>query len=56
VTAEFSAIAARLAALEGAPSLPRLELPYPFEGLPLDVVRAHARHAYPTLVALLGVS
>lgn len=54
VTEEFAPIAERLATIEGAPALARLVLPYPFEGLPVDVVRAHARDAFPELVALLG--
>ena len=55
VTEEFAPIAAQLAAHEGVPRLPRLVLPYPFEGLPADVLDAHARAACPQLLELLGV-
>ncbi len=55
LTAEFAAIAARLAALAGYDGLARLVLPYPLEGLPHEEVHAIAVDAYPRLVELLGV-
>ncbi len=56
VTEAFAALARRIAEAEGAPGLPVLVLPYPFEGRPADEVRAIATGAYPDLLRLLGVT
>ncbi|HEY2303513.1 MAG TPA: hypothetical protein VGH66_16545 [Acidimicrobiales bacterium] len=55
ITAEFVTIAAQIARLSGHPSLKRLVLPYPLEGLPDEEVRVIANGAYPELLELLGV-
>ena len=55
VTAEFAAIASRLAALGDCGALPQLVLPYPLEGLPAEEVHRIAVDAYPRLIELLGV-
>jgi hypothetical protein len=55
VTAEFTGLAARIAARLGHPSLRTLVLPFPLEGRPDEEVRSIAHDAYPRLVRLLGV-
>ncbi|MBV8949507.1 MAG: hypothetical protein JOZ99_01420 [Actinobacteria bacterium] len=55
VTAEFTGLAARMAARLDHPSLPTLVLPFPLEGRPDEEVRSIAHDAYPRLVRLLGV-
>jgi hypothetical protein len=54
VTAEFVTIATQIARLSRHPSLRRLVLPYPLEGLPEEEVRAVAHGAFAELVELLG--
>ena len=54
ITEEFVTIAAQIARLSGHPSLNRLVLPYPLEGLPDEEVRAIADRAFPQLLHLLG--
>jgi hypothetical protein len=54
ITAEFTTIATQIARLSKHPSLRRLVLPYPLEGLPDEEVRAIAHGAFPELVQLLG--
>ena len=54
ITAEFITIATQIARLSGHPSLKRLVLPYPLEGLPEEEVRSIAHRAYPELLELLG--
>ncbi len=54
ITAEFGIIADQIARLSHHPSLKRLVLPYPLEGLPDEEVRAIAHGAFPELLQLLG--
>jgi hypothetical protein len=54
ITEEFVTIAAQIARLSSHPSLNRLVLPYPLEGLPDEEVRAIADGAFPQLLHLLG--
>ncbi len=56
MTAEFSGIAGRIAALEGHGALGTLVLPYPLEGRPDEEVHAIAVDAYPRLRDALGVA
>ena len=56
ITAEFITIATQIARLSGHPSLRRLVLPYPLEGLPEEEVRSIAHRAYPELLELLGAA
>jgi len=56
VTAEFVAIAARLAAHHGRPDLATVVLPYPLEGRPEPEVRSIAADAYPSLLVALGAT
>jgi hypothetical protein len=54
ITEEFVTIAAQIARLSRHPSLKRLVLPYPLEGLPDEEVRSIAHGAFPELLELLG--
>jgi hypothetical protein len=54
ITEEFITIATQIARLNGHPSLKRLVLPYPLEGLPAEEVRTIANRAYPELLELIG--
>jgi hypothetical protein len=56
ITSEFITIATQISRLSGHPSLKRLVLPYPLEGLPEEEVRSIANRAYPELLELLGAS
>jgi hypothetical protein len=54
ITEEFITIATQISRLSGHPSLKRLVLPYPLEGLPEEEVRTIADRAYPELLRLIG--
>ena len=56
VTAEFEKFAKQIATHHGHPSLRRLVLPYPLEGLPEQELRQIATDAYPTLLHLVGAT
>lgn len=53
-TAFFEPLARLLAADGGRAGLRLLELPYPYDTMPEDEVRAHARDAFPRLLDVLG--
>jgi hypothetical protein len=55
-TAHFEPLARMLATDGGRPGLRVVVLPYPYDTLQEDEVRAHARAAYPQLLEVLGVS
>jgi hypothetical protein len=55
-TAHFEPLARQLAADGGRPGLRVVVLPYPYDTLPEDEVRAHARASFPQLLATLGAS
>jgi hypothetical protein len=54
ITEEFITIATQISRLSGHPSLKRLVLPYPLEGLPEEEVRTIADRTYPELLRLIG--
>jgi hypothetical protein len=54
ITAEFVEHGKNIANIEGHPNIRQLVFPYPFEGLPEDQVRRHAREMYPTFLKSLG--
>jgi hypothetical protein len=53
-TERFVTFARTLAAVQGIDELPLLVLPYPFESLPEEQIRAIAREQASELVALLA--
>jgi hypothetical protein len=55
-TAHFEPLARLLAADGGRPGLRVLVLPYPYDILPEEEVRAHARAAFPRLIEVLGAT
>lgn len=56
VTAEFDAIAQRLADLRGRGDLGRVVLPYPLQGLPDAEIRRHANAAFTSVLTALGAT
>jgi hypothetical protein len=56
VTAEFDRFATQIATHHGHPSLRKLVLPYPLEGLPEQELLQIATDAYPTLRDLIGAT
>jgi hypothetical protein len=56
VTAEFDRFATQIATHHGHPSLRKLVLPYPLEGLPEQELLQIATDAYPTLRDLIGAA
>ena len=56
VTAEFDRFATQIATHHGHPSLRKLVLPYPLEGLPEQELLQIATDAYPTLRELIGAA
>ncbi|MGE0308749.1 MAG: hypothetical protein AB7N61_05885 [Acidimicrobiia bacterium] len=55
-TAHFEGLARVLAAEGGRPGLRVMVLPYPYDTLPEDEVRAHAKRLFPTLLEVLGAT
>jgi hypothetical protein len=55
-TAQFEDLARTIARTSGRPGLRLLVLPYPYDTLPVDVIRAHARAAFPDLLQTLGAT
>jgi hypothetical protein len=56
VPAEFDRFATQIATHHGHPSLRKLVLPYPLEGLPEQELLQIATDAYPTLRDLIGAA
>jgi hypothetical protein len=55
-TEQFEPLARLLAADAGRPGLRVVVLPYPYDTLPEEEVRAHARAAFPRLIEVLGAT
>jgi hypothetical protein len=55
-TKHFESLARVLAEEGGQPGLRMMVLPYPYDTLPDDEIRAHARASFPRLLEVLGAT